>query len=127
MGRVWLLCGCIFSFLSVALGAFAAHGLKPLLTSEQMAILETANHYLGFHAVALLALGLWSHWEKWTSPVWTGNCFVLGIIFFSGSLYAYVLTGVKWLAMITPVGGSLFLIGWLLFAMSVIRTKNTII
>lgn len=127
MGRMWILWGCIFGFLSVALGAFGAHALKPLITIEQMEILKTANLYLMFHAVALLGLGLWNHWEKWSSTFVTGLCFVFGVILFSGSLYAYVLTGVRFLAMITPVGGSLFLIGWLLFAFSVIRTKSNII
>lgn len=127
MGRVWLVCGCFFGFLAVALGAFAAHSLKEVLNTDQLALLMTANQYLTYHAFALLSLGLWSHWEKWSASLWTGNCFVLGIIFFSGSLYAYAFTGFKWFAMLTPLGGSLFLLGWLLFGLSVLRTKNTII
>ena len=127
MGRIWLLWGCVLGFLSVALGAFAAHALKVSLSPEEMAILATANQYMSFHALALLGLGLWSHWEKWSSSLWAGICFLLGTILFSGSLYIYVLLRLKAAAMITPVGGSLFLLGWLFFAVSVIRTKNTII
>ena len=127
MGRIWLLWGCVLGFFSVALGAFAAHGLKQSLDFDQMAILATANQYMSFHALALLGLGLWSHWEKWSSSLWTGLCFLIGTILFSGSLYVYALLGFKTAAMITPVGGTLFLIGWILFAISVVRTKNTII
>lgn len=127
MGRVWLVWGCVLGFLSVALGAFAAHSLKATLEPEQMAILQTANQYMSFHALALLGLGLWNHWEKWSATLWTGICFLLGVVFFSGSLYVYVLLGSRTAAMVTPVGGSLFLVGWILFGISVMRTKNTII
>ena len=127
MGRIWLLWGCLLCFLFVALGAFGAHGLKNLLEPEKMAILHTANQYLGFHGFALLALGLWNHWEKWSATLWAGLCFLVGALLFSGSLYIYVLLELKTAAMITPIGGSLFLVGWLLFGFSVIRTKSNII
>ncbi len=127
MGRIWLLWGCILGFLSVALGAFAAHGLKELLPPEKMEILATANEYLTMHAFALLALGLWNHWEKWSSTLLAGLSFLLGVVIFSGSLYLYVLMDLKAAAMFTPIGGSLFLIGWLLFSFSIIKTKNSII
>lgn len=127
MGRIWLLWGCIFAFLAVALGAFGAHGLEPILDPKQMKTLHTANQYLSYHALALLALGLWSHWEKWSSSFWPGICFLLGIILFSGSLYVLVFLQWRTAAFITPIGGSLFLLGWLLFAISIIRTRNSIV
>ena len=127
MGRVWLLWGCIFGFAAVACGAFGAHGLKNILSPEKMEIFNTATQYMGQHGLALLALGLWNHWEKWSSTLWTGLSFLLGIVIFSGSLYCYVLMDLKFAAMATPFGGGLFLLGWALFAVSVLRTKNTII
>ena len=127
MGRIWLLWGCIFAFVAVGLGAFATHSLKSLLDEGMLAILDTANQYLAYHSFALLALGLWSHWEKWASSLWAGMSFVLGIILFSGSLYVYVLLGLKWAVFITPVGGSLFMLGWLFFALSIIRTKSSLV
>lgn len=127
MGRIWLLWGCIFGFLSVALGAFGAHGLKAILSLEQLQVLGTANQYMMYHSFALVALGLWSHWEKWSSNLWAGLCFTLGIVLFSGSLYILVFMDLKAAGMITPLGGSLFLLGWVLFALSVIRTKSSII
>lgn len=127
MGRVWLLWGCIFGFMAVGLGAFATHGLEKTLDPEMLKTLDTANRYLAYHAFALLAFGLWSHWEKWSSGLWTGLFFVLGIILFSGSLYIYVLMGLHWAVFITPVGGTFFLIGWISFALSIFRTRSSII
>ena len=127
MGRVWLLWGCIFGFLTVLLGTFAAHGLQQMFEPQKLEIIHTANRYLAYHAFALLALGLWSHWEKWSSSLWVGLCFVMGIILFSGSLYVYVLFELKAAAMVAPVGGTLFMLGWLLFAFTILRTKNSII
>ncbi len=127
MGRIWLLWGCILGFLSVLLGAFGAHTLKPLMTAEKLEILMTANQYMAYHALALLVLGLWSHWEKWSSTLLTGLCFLLGSVIFSGSIYVYVFFEHKTAAMMTPVGGVLFLLGWFFFALTIIRTKGSII
>lgn len=127
MGRFWLMMGCLFSGLSVLVGAFGAHALKGSLDAESLEIFEVGTRYMMFHAMALLALGLWSHWEKWSSSFWAGICFVFGIIFFSGSLYGLVLLKVQTLALFTPVGGVLFVLGWLHFLFSVFRTRNKFI
>lgn len=127
MGKFWLVWGCVFGFLSVALGAFAAHSLKAVLDPYQMGLIATANQYLTYHAFALLALGLWNHWEKWSSTLFAGLSFITGIVLFSGSLYAYAFSGLKWLVFITPVGGVFFLIAWFLFAVAILRAKNEII
>lgn len=127
MGRIWLLWGCVLGFFTVALGAFGAHALKALVEPDKMEVLHTANQYMAYHAFALLALGLWNHWEKWSGTLLAGLCFLLGVILFSGSLYVYVLMDVREAAMITPLGGSLFLLGWIFFAIAVVRTKNNII
>ncbi len=127
MGKIWLLWGCLFGFLSVALGAFAAHGLKSVFDDYQMGLIGTANQYLSYHAFALLALGLWNHWEKWSATLFAGLSYILGIVLFSGSLYAYAFFGFPWLVAITPVGGVFFLIAWFLFAVAIMRAKNDII
>jgi uncharacterized membrane protein YgdD (TMEM256/DUF423 family) len=124
MGRLWLMLGCLFCCLTVVVGAFGAHMLKDVLTPELLPIFDTATRYMMFHGVALLALGLWSHWERWAASFWPGLFFVFGIILFSGSLYGIVFTGQRWLGMITPAGGTLFILGWLLFMFSVFRTRN---
>lgn len=124
MGRFWLMMGCLFAGLSVLVGAFAAHALKGSLDVEAMEIYETATRYMMFHAVALLALGLWSHWEKWSSSFWAGICFVFGILLFSGSLYGLVLLQMQSLVYLTPVGGILFVLGWMHFMISIFFTRN---
>ncbi|MBI3551744.1 MAG: DUF423 domain-containing protein [Elusimicrobia bacterium] len=99
--------------LAVALGAFGAHALKGALTPEMKAVYETGVRYQAYHALALFVVA-------WLSVQWPGRfvspagwCFLCGILLFSGSLYALSLTGIKALGAITPVGGLLFMAGWL--------------
>ena len=107
----WIQCGAGFMFLAVALGAFAAHALKTRLSPEMLTIWETGVRYHVYHALALLALGASRGPDK------AGWCFLAGIVVFSGSLYVLALTGEKRLGMITPIGGLLFLAGWVFFAL----------
>lgn len=98
----------ISGFLAVALGAFGAHALKPLLEQHQRVdTWETAVLYQIFHSLALLFLAS-------RSPVPKGAvvCFIVGICLFSGSLYILAVSNVRWLGAITPLGGVGFLIGW---------------
>lgn len=119
-----LITGAVLGFLSVAIGAFAAHALKPTLDANgRSATFELAVRYQFYHALALLFVGLWlrsnpSALLGWTAWLWLG-----GVILFSGSLYMLSLTNTKAYAMLTPVGGLLFLAGWLCLAIEAIRTK----
>ena len=104
--QVAAICG----FLAVALGAFGAHGLKTTLSSLATSeIFEIAVRYQFLHALVMLLV---SRLRPFLASAWW--CFLLGIIVFSGSLYIYALTGLKWLGAITPIGGVAFLAGWLL-------------
>ncbi len=95
-------------FLAVALGAFGAHALKPLLTQNGMAaVWETAVFYHFIHAVMLFVLA-----ERKPFPAVAWWSFLVGIVLFSGSLYLLAATNMHWLGAITPVGGVSFLIGW---------------
>jgi len=95
-------------FLAVVLGAFGAHGLKDLLTQNNTAaIWEKAVFYHFIHAVMLFVLA-----ERKPFPAVPWWCFLIGIVFFSGSLYLLAVTNVHWLGAITPIGGVSFLIGW---------------
>jgi uncharacterized membrane protein YgdD (TMEM256/DUF423 family) len=113
---LWVRLGAGLMLLDVALGAFAAHGLKGRLSAEMLQVFETGARYQAYHALALVAVGLIA--ARWPSPAAdrAGWCFLGGIVLFSGSLYALALTGVKRLGIITPFGGLLFLIGWALLA-----------
>ena len=116
MDRFFFTIGSLAAFLAVALGAFAAHGLKARLDAAMLATFETGVRYHMYHALALLAVG-------WAATRWPGAAvnasgwlFVAGIVLFSGSLYVLSLTGVRWLGAITPLGGLAFLAGWLCLA-----------
>lgn len=112
MFRVLLLLAALFGFTGVGLGAFAAHGLKGQLSAEYLAVFQTGVHYQMLHVLALL--GLAALWQRLGGRLLTaaGVCFCVGILLFSGSLYALTLSGMSALGMITPVGGLTFLAGW---------------
>ena len=119
--RFFFVAGSLLAFLAVALGAFAAHGLKGRLAPDMLTIFETAVRYHMYHALALLAVA-WagSHWPE-SRVQYAGWAFIFGIFVFSGSLYLLSTTGVRWLGAITPIGGLGFLIGWLLLVWAVWR------
>ncbi|HZG17891.1 MAG TPA: DUF423 domain-containing protein [Candidatus Bathyarchaeia archaeon] len=115
--RLFLLLGSLHGFLSVALGAFAAHGLKNKLSEYSLSIFQTGVQYQAIHALALVAVAILYKLTPASSALtWSGWCFFLGIMIFSGSLFALSLSGIKVLGAITPIGGVLFLAGWLLLA-----------
>ncbi|MFO0564068.1 MAG: DUF423 domain-containing protein [Polyangiaceae bacterium] len=100
-------------FLAVALGAFGAHGLRGKIADPLLAIWQTGVLYHALHSVVLLALGLYERATKVDVRA-PALAFTLGVLLFSGSLYALVLTGVTRLGMVTPFGGVCLLAGWLL-------------
>ncbi|MBX5436864.1 MAG: DUF423 domain-containing protein [Alicyclobacillaceae bacterium] len=112
MERLFLGIGGVFGFLAVALGAFAAHGLKGKLDAGQLDVFHTGVQYQMYHGLALLltAMLLMRMESSWL--IVAGWCFIAGVVLFSGSLYALALTGAKLFGPITPIGGVLFLVGW---------------
>jgi uncharacterized membrane protein YgdD (TMEM256/DUF423 family) len=114
--RLFFTLGSLSAFIGVALGAFAAHGLKGCLAPEMLATFETGVRYQMYHALALLAVA-WAY-SRWPAAmvIAAGWLFVAGMLLFSGSLYALTLSGARWLGAITPLGGLAFLLGWLCLA-----------
>jgi uncharacterized membrane protein YgdD (TMEM256/DUF423 family) len=110
--------GSLFGFFCVALGAFAAHGLKPTFSSYQIDIWQTAVFYQFIHAIAIMLVAILHAKQPSKTLAVAGNCFVVGIFLFSGSLYLLAFTQIKLLGMITPIGGLLFLVGWAAMAYS---------
>lgn len=110
--RWMLLLGALSGFSTVALGAFAAHGLKGRLPSDLLAILHTGVDYQGLHALALLGCGLLALQHASRALTVTAWAFVVGSLVFSGSLYALAISGERWLGAVTPFGGLALLIGW---------------
>lgn len=126
--RVIIPAGAISAFLAVAAGAFAAHGLKELLSAEYISTFKTAADYQMIHSLGLIIIGILNKQNanhitrRRNSTAAVFMC--LGIILFSGSLYLLTLTGIRWLGMVTPLGGICFLIAWLILAYNYI-SKNT--
>lgn len=124
MDRLLYICAGIAGFVGVALGAFAAHGLKSRLAPDMLAVFETAARYQMYHVFALCAAA-WA-FARWQDRIFAvaGWMFVAGIVIFSGSLYVLALTGAKWLGAVTPFGGLAFLTGWLCLAIGSLRAKS---
>ncbi|MCK8503399.1 DUF423 domain-containing protein [Myxococcus fulvus] len=122
MMRWWLVLGAVNAFLSVAAGAFGAHGLKSRLSPDLLVIFETGARYHMYHALGLVAVGLLDTLRP--SPLLNGAgwAMLVGILLFSGSLYALALSGVRALGAITPLGGLGFLAGWALLAVAAWRS-----
>ncbi|PZP87343.1 MAG: DUF423 domain-containing protein [Ectopseudomonas oleovorans] len=118
MARLWLLLSAFAGFTGVALGAFAAHGLRGRLTPEYLAVFQTGTHYQLIHALALFGVGLLALHMPGRLVNLAGGAFAVGILLFSGSLYLLTLSGIGKLGMITPCGGVAFLVGWLCLGLS---------
>lgn len=120
--EIFLCLGAIMACLGVALGAFGAHALKDKFTTPRYAaIWETAVQYHMYHALGLLVLGILSSnalLGMSSMLSWAGYLMFAGIIFFSGSLYILAVTGINKLGAITPIGGLLFIVSWVLVAIS---------
>ncbi len=119
--QVIIITGALFGMLSVIFGAFGAHALKKTLSKEQLKSFETGVKYQMYHAIVLLVLGF--NFEYSTNAIYW--CFILGIVLFSFSIYGLVLSDskgkkLKFLGPITPLGGLLFVVGWLLIIINVI-------
>lgn len=121
MERLFFVLGSISAGAAVALGAFAAHGLRGRVTPELLTTFEVGTRYHIYHALALLVVG-------WAATRWPGGTitlagwlFLAGTVLFSGSLYLLALTGQRWLGAVTPLGGAAFIAGWLALAWSALR------
>lgn len=122
LAKTFLFLGSVGMLLAVALGAFGAHALKKTLAPDLMAVYETAVNYHVYHALGLLAVGLLAlHVPESTALRWAGILLTVGVLLFSGSLYALSLSGIRGLGAITPLGGVAFLAAWLLLAVAVVR------
>lgn len=130
MHRSFLITAAAFAAMAVALGAFGAHGLKKIVSAEAVSTFETGVRYHFYHSFALLAAGILSERfrNKWMT--FAGYSFIIGIVLFSGSLYALTFidtskVGLSGIGIITPVGGLFFIVGWifLLVALSTRRSS----
>ncbi|WP_020164027.1 DUF423 domain-containing protein [Methyloversatilis discipulorum] len=120
--RRFLFFAALTGALAVMLGAFGAHALKARLDENMLAVWQTAVQYHFWHALALGLVGLLAiHLRDSGALRVAGWLMLLGIVVFSGSLYAMALSGVRALGMVTPLGGLAFIAGWLVLAIAVRR------
>ncbi|HHY21507.1 MAG TPA: DUF423 domain-containing protein [Bacilli bacterium] len=122
MFKWFIVIGSIGAALSVALGAFGAHGLEGRLAERMMKNFQTGVQYQMYHSLGLVLVGLIA-WKLQDSSLINaaGWGLLIGIILFSGSLYVLSLTGITKLGMITPFGGVAFIVGWILLVVAVMR------
>ena len=123
--KIFLQIGSLYAFLGVILGAFGAHALKEQLTPDRLASFETGVRYQMYHALALLVVALLFQYLDERLLRIVGWLFTVGVLLFSGSIYLLAcrdmigLTTYRWLGPITPIGGTMLIIGWgLLFYVS---------
>ncbi|MFC0561147.1 DUF423 domain-containing protein [Halalkalibacter alkalisediminis] len=122
MAKLFIFIGSIIMALSVVIGAFGAHGLEPKLTERMMKNYQTGVQYHMIHGFALIAVGIIALKMPISGMLnGAGWAFLVGILLFSGSLYAMALTGVTKLGAITPIGGLAFIVGWVLLGIAVLR------
>ena len=115
----WLALGGVNAFISVAAGAFGAHGLRQRLPGDLLAAFETGARYQMYHALGLLAVAFALGQGRAASAA--GWAMFAGIVLFSGSLYGLALSGIRPLGAITPLGGLCFLAGWAMLAWAAFR------
>ncbi len=114
--------------LTIAIGAFGAHGLKQLVSESALTTFETGVRYQMYHTISLLVIGFTGLIPASTKK-WVFRFFIFGIIIFSGSLYGLSLNGVlpfstKFLGPVTPFGGLSFIIGWLRLGYGLFKLKS---
>ena len=130
MNQFLLMAASIFGALAVALGAFGAHGLKKIVPPETVATFQTGVQYQMYHAIVLLVIGFFASRIDSNLLKWAGNCFIAGIILFSGSLYALTLlkaknsVGLSGIGIVTPFGGLFFIAGWILLLVAFYKASN---
>ena len=120
--KLWLAIAAVNGFLAVAAGAFGAHALQTRLDSHALQTFETAARYQMYHAVAIGLAAFAADQNGAVSAAQAAAAlFLLGIVLFSGSLYALALSGARPFAIVTPFGGAAFLAGWIALAFAALR------
>lgn len=120
----WIKIIATSGFLSVVLGAFSAHGLEGLISDRRMENFQTAVQYQIFHTLAMLGIVcIEDRFLQSKYRIYSAAFLLLGIFLFSGSLYLLAVTDITWLGMITPLGGSAFIIGWIMLFLAAQRSE----
>jgi len=115
--------GAVLGAIAVMAGAFGANALNGKVSPEMLEVFKTGSQYQMYHALGLIGVGIVYHlWQNKLIRI-AGWLFLIGILLFSGSLYLLVLLNTQWLGAITPLGGTAFIVGWVLLAIGVWRAE----
>ena len=124
-GKIFLIAGAVVSGLSIATGAIGAHALKDILEqNNRTETFELATRYAFYHGLALIVLGVLNYIFEGRLFRWAGILFIGGIICFSGSLYMLSLTEMKWVVYLTPLGGLMMILGWLILILQLVKVNK---
>jgi uncharacterized membrane protein YgdD (TMEM256/DUF423 family) len=121
IAKLFLSLGAISGALGVMIGAFGAHGLKSKLSDQMLAVYQTGVQYQFYHTFAIIAVGLLAFKFQSGLLASSGWSFLVGILLFSGSLYALSISGIKVLGAIPPIGGLFFIVGWVLLLVGILK------
>ena len=124
MNKIGLLFGIGLCGFSIILGAFGAHALKDKLSDYSMSIFDKAVLYQFFHAFGIILAIILEFLIMDLALSFSIWCFIVGIFLFSGSLYILAITDIKWLGVITPIGGVMFILGWVIMFVNVFKNYN---
>ncbi|MAZ05003.1 DUF423 domain-containing protein [Marinobacter sp. SS8-8] len=117
--------GGFLALLAVMAGAFGAHGLRGLVSERGLEVFQTAVSYQMYHSIALVLVAVLSGLGLSRKLLrWAAGFYLAGILLFSGSLYLLVLTGIRWIGPVTPLGGVCFMVGWALLVISALRRNK---
>ena len=122
--RLCLVVASVSGAIAVMMGAFTAHALKDILSSQLMAVMQTGVQYQFYHSLALLLVGILLQQQATALLKLSATLFLAGIVLFCGSLYLLAFSGVHWLGIVTPVGGLAFIAGWLILAWNFITLNK---
>ena len=131
MNKRFLKIAAFLGALTVIFGAFAAYAIKSRVNAETLSIFETGVRYQMYHVFAIFFVGIIYKEFPFKYMIWAGNLFLVGIILFSGSLYALTFfkangnENMNWLGAVTPFGGTCFIVGWSLILLSLYQPKKT--
>ena len=131
MNKRFLKIAAFLGVLTVIFGAFAAHAIKSRVNAETLSIFETGVRYQMYHVFAIFLVRIIYKEFPFKYMIWAGNLFLVGIIFFSGSLYALTFfkangnEKMNWLGAVTPFGGTCFIVGWSLILLSLYQPKRS--
>ena len=119
--KTYIIIGALLSALGIALGAFGSHSLKTKLNPDELVIYDIATRYLMYHAIGMISLGILAYNVPESILKVPAILMLIGIVLFSGSLYLISIKGFTKLGIITPLGGTAFIVSWVLLAINIFK------